>query len=58
VAAIESGRRFIGIEIEPQYFEIAHKRIEQAARQPQLFDLHQPPETGTQMDLSLIDEQP
>ena len=27
------GRRFIGIEIEPQYFDIACRRIEQAQRQ-------------------------
>ena len=56
VAAIQLGRRFIGIEIDPGYFEIARKRIEQAARQPQLFDLHQPTEIGTQMDLSLTGE--
>jgi site-specific DNA-methyltransferase (adenine-specific) len=57
VACMQLGRRFIGIEIDLQYFEMARKRIEQAARQPQLFDLHQPAETGTQMDLSLTGEQ-
>ena len=37
VAAIQLGRSFIGIEREPKYFEIACKRIEQAAAQGQLF---------------------
>jgi len=38
VAAINMGRKFIGIEREPKYFEIACKRIEQAVAQPQLFE--------------------
>jgi site-specific DNA-methyltransferase (adenine-specific)/modification methylase len=38
VAAANLGRRFIGIEIEPKYFEIAKRRIEEAYRQPSLFD--------------------
>jgi hypothetical protein len=38
VAAASMGRRFIGIEIEPQYFETACRRIEQAYAQPRLFD--------------------
>jgi site-specific DNA-methyltransferase (adenine-specific)/modification methylase len=38
VAAIEMGRKFIGIEREPKYFDIACKRIEQAVAQPQLFE--------------------
>jgi site-specific DNA-methyltransferase (adenine-specific) len=37
VAAIQLGRKFIGIEREPKYFEIACKRIEQAVAQGQLF---------------------
>jgi site-specific DNA-methyltransferase (adenine-specific) len=37
VAAIKLGRKFIGIEIEPKYFDIACKRIEQATRQQDLF---------------------
>ncbi len=32
VACVRTGRRFIGIEIEPRYFEIAVKRIERALR--------------------------
>ena len=37
VAAIQMGRKFIGIEREPKYFEIACKRIEAAYAQGQLF---------------------
>jgi DNA modification methylase len=37
VAAVKLGRRFIGIEIEPRYFDIACKRIEAALKQPDLF---------------------
>jgi len=33
VAAMNTGRNFIGIEREPKYFEIAKKRIEDAARE-------------------------
>ena len=37
VAAIQLGRKFIGIERDPAYFAIACKRIEQAVAQGQLF---------------------
>lgn len=37
VAAIQMGRKFIGIEREPKYFDIACKRIEQASRQVDMF---------------------
>jgi len=37
VAAIQLGRKFIGIEREPKYFDIACRRIEQAVAQGQLF---------------------
>ncbi len=37
VAAVKLGRRFIGIEIEPKYFDIACRRIEAATKQPDLF---------------------
>ena len=37
VACAKLGRKFIGIEIEPRYFDIACKRIEEAYRQPDLF---------------------
>jgi site-specific DNA-methyltransferase (adenine-specific)/modification methylase len=38
VAAIQMGRKFIGIERESSYFDIACKRIEQAVAQGQLFE--------------------
>jgi site-specific DNA-methyltransferase (adenine-specific) len=37
VAAIQLGRKFIGIERDERYFEIACRRIEQAVAQGQLF---------------------
>jgi len=37
VAAVQMGRKFIGIEREPKYFDIACKRIEQAQAQGQMF---------------------
>jgi site-specific DNA-methyltransferase (adenine-specific)/modification methylase len=50
VAAIQMGRRFIGIEREPKYFDIACKRIEQAVAQGQLFQ----PEPITQVQKVLL----
>lgn len=37
VACAKLGRKFIGIEIDPQYFDIACKRIEDAYKQGDLF---------------------
>jgi site-specific DNA-methyltransferase (adenine-specific) len=37
VACVNLGRKFIGIEIEPRYFDIACRRIEEAYKQPRLF---------------------
>lgn len=37
VAAVQMGRKFIGIEREPKYFEIACRRIEEAQRQADMF---------------------
>jgi DNA modification methylase len=37
VAAVKLGRRFIGIEIEPRYFDIACRRIQAALDAPDLF---------------------
>ena len=50
VAAIQLGRKFIGIEREPKYFDIACKRIEQAVAQGQLFA----PEPVKQVQESLL----
>jgi DNA modification methylase len=43
VGCAETGRRFVGIELDPDYFEIARKRIEDAYAQPTLFEAQ--PET-------------
>jgi DNA modification methylase len=37
VACAKLGRKFIGIEIEPKYFDIACRRIEKAYAQPDFF---------------------
>lgn len=37
VAAVKLGRKFIGVEIEERYFDIACRRISEALRQPDLF---------------------
>jgi len=36
VACVQTGRNFIGIEIDPTYFAIAEKRIKDAQMQPRL----------------------
>jgi len=42
VAAIQMGRKFIGIEREESYFNIACERIEQATKQTSLFNVQNP----------------
>lgn len=37
VAAIKIGRKFVGIEIDPNYFSIACRRISDARKQPDMF---------------------
>lgn len=37
VACVKAGRKFIGIEREPSYFDIACRRIEEAYMQPDMF---------------------
>jgi hypothetical protein len=51
VAAVKLGRKFIGIEIEPKYFDIAVRRISAALSQPDLFI--EKPKPPTQEKLSL-----
>lgn len=50
VACVRSGRRFIGIEIDENYFDIACGRIRDAQRQPDLFVAPAAP-TPEQFDL-------
>ncbi len=42
VACVKLGRKFIGIEIEPKYFDIARQRIQAAVNEPRLPGLEQP----------------
>ena len=49
VACVNLGRRFIGIEIEPRYFDLACRRIEEAYRQPRL--ALEPPPKPVQADM-------
>ena len=44
VACVNLGRKFIGVEIEPKYFDIAVERITNAQRQVKLFDAPTKPE--------------
>jgi site-specific DNA-methyltransferase (adenine-specific) len=37
VACAKLGRKFIGIELEPKYFDIACERIQKAYDQPDMF---------------------
>lgn len=49
VAAVRAGYRFIGWEWDADYFDIACKRIEEAYRQPRLFD--EPKPKAEQIDM-------
>lgn len=51
VACAKLGRRFIGIEIEPKYYEIALRRIEQAYKQADLFIRREPEPKPENMDM-------
>jgi site-specific DNA-methyltransferase (adenine-specific) len=53
VAAVRSGRRFIGIEIAAEHFDTARRRIERALRQPDLLFVERPaPPQQATMNLS------
>ncbi|MEN8764134.1 MAG: DNA methyltransferase [Thiogranum sp.] len=51
VACMNQGRRFIGIEIEPRFFDIACERIENAQRQGTLFAPDEPRDAYDQTTL-------
>jgi DNA modification methylase len=51
VACVKLGRKFIGIEIEPKYFDIACRRISEALKQPDMFV--EPPKPVKQEALDL-----
>lgn len=52
VACMKLGRKFIGIEIEPKYFDIACRRIEEAWKQPRLFE--EPRAKAEQLTMELM----
>jgi hypothetical protein len=49
VACLQAGRRFIGIERDPRYFELACERLRQVAAQDSLF-AHEEPSTSPTQD--------
>lgn len=52
VACAKLGRRGIGIELDPDYFEIACRRVEETYRQPDMFvNPPAPPAEQTSLDL-------
>jgi DNA modification methylase len=51
VACVKLGRKFIGIEIKPKYFDIACRRISEALKQPDMFV--EPPKPVEQEALDL-----
>ena len=53
VACAQIGRKFIGIEIEPRYFDIACERIENAYRQGRLFEDAPTPKKQENMAIQL-----
>jgi len=55
VACVRLGRRFIGIEAEPSYFDVSCRRMEQAMNQPDMF-VQSPPEAEAEQ-LSMLEGQ-
>jgi hypothetical protein len=51
VACVKLGRKFIGIEIDERYFDIACRRIEEAYKQPDLFVEQEKQPAAEQMEL-------
>jgi DNA modification methylase len=54
VAAVQLGRKFIGIEIEPKYFDIACRRVRDALARPDLFIDAPKLVESTQLDLGVV----
>lgn len=55
VSCANLGRKFIGIEIDTGYFDIACRRIEEAYKQPRLFDEPGPKPVQSAIDFSTGD---
>lgn len=56
VACANLGRQFIGIEIEPKYFDIACKRIDDAYKQGDLFIEKPKPSNNNQLNIEIDGE--
>lgn len=52
IAALATGRRFIGIEIDETYFDLARRRLEQACEQRSLFPTQAPEMIQTTMEIT------
>jgi DNA modification methylase len=57
VACVNMGRNFIGIEKDPQYFEIASERIAEAERRKNNEFFVKKPDAPTLFDFMLEDKQ-
>lgn len=53
VACVKLGRKFIGVEIEPKYFDIACRRIREAYAQPDFFVEQAAPAKAEQLTLGV-----
>lgn len=51
VACAKMGRKFIGIELDPDYFDIACERIRETYRQPDMFIEAEKPKPAEQIDM-------
>ena len=51
VACAKMGRKFIGVELEEKYFDIAVRRIEDAYKQPDMFVEAPKPQVQEAMEL-------
>lgn len=58
VAALSLGRKFIGIEAEPTYFDIACRRIDDASRRPDMIAQLERRSLEIQQDMLVALEQP
>ena len=55
IAAVRAGASFVGVELEPRWFDLSCRRIEEAYKQPRLFA--EPPPKPVQQDLLAANDQ-
>lgn len=58
VACVQTGRNFIGIELDADYFKIAERRINEALLQPRLFEAETPRPSVRPASLDLFADTP